>query len=120
LGGGRGRHISTADKKEAISLIQEAKRNGARLSKACEIMEISTRTYQRWLKNMEDKRKTRDYTPPNKLTDEERKKILEICNSKEFQGMPPSQIVPILAERGIYSIRKDFLPCFKRSWSTCS
>jgi len=83
-------------------MILEANKNGARLEKACEIMGISIRTYQRWQKNIEDRRSLRRYNPVNKLTKEERQKILAICNSKEFQDMPPSQIVPILAERGEY------------------
>ena len=83
-------------------MILEANKNGARLKKACEIMGISIRTYQRWQKTIEDRRSLRAYNPVNKLTKEERQKILDICNSKEFQNMPPSQIVPILAERGEY------------------
>ena len=65
-------------------------------------MGISIRTYQRWQKGLEDKRGMRNHTPANKLTPEERQRILDICNSKEFENMPPSQIVPILAERGEY------------------
>jgi len=83
-------------------LIREANSNGARLAMACELMGISVRTYQRWQKSVEDKRNLRIHTPVNKLTAKERQKILDICNSKEFQNMPPSQIVPILAERGEY------------------
>jgi len=37
-----------------------------------------------------------------RLKPEEHQAALAICNSKEFASKPPSQIVPILAERGIY------------------
>ena len=66
-------------------------------------MGINIRTYQRWQKDIKDKRSMRAlYKPANKLSKKERQRILAICNSKEFQNLPPSQIVPILAERGEY------------------
>ena len=40
--------------------------------------------------------------PVNKLSDEERQHVLVIVNSKEFRSLPPSQIVPTLADRGEY------------------
>jgi putative transposase len=41
-------------------------------------------------------------TPANKLTDEERQAILQTINQPEFKSLPPSQIVPSLADRGVY------------------
>lgn len=41
-------------------------------------------------------------TPANALTDAERQSILEVCNSEEFGHLPPSQIVPRLADQGRY------------------
>ena len=40
--------------------------------------------------------------PANKLTEDERTEILAVANSEEFASLPPSQIVPTLADRGIY------------------
>lgn len=40
--------------------------------------------------------------PANRLTEQERKQIIEISCGKEFCDRPPSQIVPILADRGEY------------------
>ena len=40
--------------------------------------------------------------PANKLTEAECKAVLEVVNQPEFQSLPPSQIVPILADRGTY------------------
>ena len=40
--------------------------------------------------------------PDNKLTDEEREQILVTLNSAEFASLPPSQIVPALADQGVY------------------
>ncbi len=88
----------------AINLITEACVNGARKSKACEIAEISSRTLLRWHKNngLNDQRSNRKSAPSNKLTDEEKEQILEVCNQEEFCSLPPKQIVPILADRGTY------------------
>lgn len=36
------------------------------------------------------------------MTPEEKKEILDVCNSEEFSSKAPSEIVPILADRGIY------------------
>ena len=38
----------------------------------------------------------------NKLSDDERIEILAVANSEEFASLPPSQIVPTLADRGLY------------------
>jgi putative transposase len=71
--------------------------------------EISTRTYNRWInsynKNNEyvDKRTIAVHPEPhNKLTLSEKQEIINSVNRPEFSSLPPSQIVPILADRGIY------------------
>jgi transposase InsO family protein len=38
----------------------------------------------------------------HRLSDEERQRILLTCNQPEFAALPPGQIVPILADRGLY------------------
>lgn len=73
---------------------------------ACEVLNISARTYRRWVCNgevIEDKRPTADRpTPINRLTELERKEIIRISNTNEFSSLPPSKIVPTLADKGIY------------------
>jgi transposase InsO family protein len=49
-----------------------------------------------------DGRADRVYEPPNKLSPEERTQVLSVANSPEFAHLPPSQIVPVLADRGDY------------------
>lgn len=106
MGGQRGRLISISDRIKAVELINEARANGARLELACQILNISTRTYQRWTQEDDIKQDQRPLvkrpTPKNKITDEERKKILNTANSREFTSLPPSQIIPKLADQGIY------------------
>lgn len=87
-------------------LIDQAVCAGARKEQACETIELSIRTLQRWSKGdrvLADGRKTAQRpTPMNKLSDEERQEVLGVCNESEFASLPPSQIVPILLDRGIY------------------
>jgi transposase InsO family protein len=40
--------------------------------------------------------------PVNRLSEDERAQILAVANSEEFGSLPPSQIVPALADRGVY------------------
>jgi transposase InsO family protein len=98
--------ISLADRQKAVALIQEANQNGARLAPACEELNINVRTYQRWMKDgkvNEDQRPLVERpTPKNKLSEEERDEILDVMRQEEFVDLPPSQIVPKLADRGIY------------------
>ena len=67
--------ISTADRRQTVSLINDACRDGARLAQACQVVDISIRTYQRWTTNGEVKPDNRPITPrpepANKLTPEE-------------------------------------------------
>ena len=87
----------------AIENIHQAMHQGARQSKACKILGISSRTLQRWqTTGLEDSRQTVKKTPANKLSEEERASILEVCNSPEFRSQTPKQIVPALADKEMY------------------
>ena len=46
--------------------------------------------------------KRRVTSPPNKLSDAERAQALQVLNSEPFKDLPPSQIVPRLADQGRY------------------
>src|SRR5690554_7999801 len=39
---------------------------------------------------------------PHKLTQAEEVAILSACNQPEYRSLPPSQIVPSLADKGLY------------------
>mgnify|MGYP001823256514 CR=1 FL=1 len=87
----------------AIQLITEAVTTGATQQSACEVVGITSRTLQNWGKTgTEDRRKTVKKEPANKLGQQEREAILDICNSDEFKSRSPKQIVPALADRGLY------------------
>lgn len=90
----------------AIELIHEAVAAGARKSRACEVLEITVRTYQRWLEDGAVKADGRPDAvhpiPSQALTECERQNVLGVLNSPKFSSMPPSQVVPRLADEGIY------------------
>lgn len=95
---------SPAARIEIVAMVAEAVAAGARQSRACAIVGLSLRTLQRWklTDTKPDGRTTRVQEPSHALTIEERKHILSVVNSVEFGQLPPSQIVPRLADQGIY------------------
>lgn len=86
-----------------MGLVDEAVTTGARQAKACAELGIDARTFQRW-KDQEvgEDRRTGCATSVNKLTVAEEKQILKVINQPEYRDLPPKQVVPILADKGIY------------------
>jgi len=98
--------ISTPHRQTAVVLINEAATAGARRPLACAELQISDRTLRRWTKDGQIHADQRPLVPrpepANKLSAAERTAVLEACNSTEFANLPPSQIVPKLADQGRY------------------
>ena len=98
--------ISAPDRQCAVKLIEEAVAAGAGAQQACETLNLSLRTYQRWSSapgfKADGRPQAKRPTPTNKLRPEERQRIVEICNEPEHASLPPSQIVPRLADQGHY------------------
>jgi len=98
--------ISTPDRQTTVVLINDAITAGARRSKAFAELEISDRTLRRWTKDGQLHADQRPLVPrpepANKLSATERAAVLSLCNSEEFSSLPPSQIVPKLADQGRY------------------
>jgi len=87
-----------------INLIDMAVESGARQKKAAAIMGISARTIIRWRQQSggQDQRKGPLTAPANKLSEKERQQVLDISNSTTFRDLSPKQIVPKLADQGVY------------------
>jgi len=89
-----------------VTLVQDAQRDGARLAKACQVMGINVRTYYRWVAEGEvtaDRRPDAERPEPaNKLSPEERKAIVALCNAPEYRSRPPAFIVADQADKGRY------------------
>ena len=96
--------IIPEDRQMAIKKLDEALEQGARLKPACDVLGISARTIQRWKRQSSgiDRRTQRRYSPTNKLSEQERQEILNVANEAEYSNLPPSQIVPRLADKGEY------------------
>jgi putative transposase len=96
--------IPLAVRTETLRLLKEAMEAGASQSSACEVIGLPARTVQRWRESpgQGDRRPQRVQAPPNRLTDLERQRILNIVNSPEFGQQSPCQIVPQLADRGTW------------------
>jgi len=98
---------SAPDRQKIAALIAAATEAGAREAAACAEIGVGPRTLRRWQDPeggiCEDRRPFAERpVPANKLSDEERDRIVATCASPEFASLPPSQIVPRLADRGDY------------------
>ena len=87
-----------------LDLIDNAVASGARLKKAAKIIGLSARTIIRWRKSDtgDDQRGGPVEAPANKLSEQERQEIVDVANSAAYRDMSPKQIVPKLADQGIY------------------
>ena len=113
-----------------LALIDAARSAGARLARACAVVGLSVRSVERWAQDARgapcttasdsalatpdvpvatsgagDRRVAglrRPCTPPNKLSATEVARAMALINSAPFAHLPPSQIVPRLADRGLY------------------
>lgn len=86
-----------------VTLVQEAVAAGARLGEACRCIGMCERTLQRWQQTPDDRRPQAPRPEPkNKLSAEEVQQVLDICHEPRFASLPPSQIVPTLADEDRY------------------
>jgi transposase InsO family protein len=92
------------ERKQAVELLSEACRAGARKHQACEVLGVSMRTLERWEKEngLQDQRKQVKRTPVNKLTQEQRDMLIRTANKTIYRDLPPCKIVPLLADTGRY------------------
>ena len=96
---------SRAQRLQILCDIQIAVAAGARYQPACACIGLSIRTLQRWQNESTavDLRPFAPRKPPaHALSAAERARIIALCNQPEYASSPPSQIVPKLADQGIY------------------
>ena len=100
--------ITLQQRQTLLALIGQACQAGARLHKACAVVGLAARTVQRWVHPsaaLGDRRTPEQRTPhvpANKFTDAERQAAMDTLSSNAFKDLPPSQIVPCLADLGTY------------------
>jgi putative transposase len=97
---------SLPERQKLMTYVEEAVSAGARKALACQEVGLAVRTVQRWFEGGELRADRRPDAvrpePASKLTPKERERIVAVCNEAEFASLPPSQIVPKLADRGEY------------------
>jgi hypothetical protein len=74
------------------------------LSQACRVAGISARTVERWRIQPagEDRRHGPHRRPVNALSPAEQTQIVTILTSTRYAHLPPRQLVPQLADEGLY------------------
>ena len=88
-----------------LTLIEETVEAGARFERACDTLGLTVRTVQRWRKQGRqgfDRRFGPKTAPGNKLSPVERQRVLDAVNRPEYRDLSPKQIVPRLADEGVY------------------
>jgi putative transposase len=95
--------ISVETRREILVFINEAVKSGCRQSSICHRIGITIRSIQNWRKKgVIDCRKGAAKHVGNKLSDEERQAVIKVTCGDRFRDHTPCEIVPILAEEGIY------------------
>lgn len=96
--------MSLDNRNQILEMVKTAVEGGCNQHKACDVVAITPRTYQRWILAPEagDGRCGPLKEPQNKLTEFERARVIKIATNAEFCDKSPHQIVPTLADRGEY------------------
>ncbi len=90
-----------------LQYFDEAIAGGAARYKAAELMGLSQRTLKRWREtdgsvSQDQRPEAKRVDQPHQLTAEEEAVIVSTCNLPKHRSLPPSQIVPLLADQGVY------------------
>jgi putative transposase len=101
-----------------VELVDEAVERGARFEAACATIGIAARTLQRWRGAADglgaDGRRGPNRAPKNKIGSGERAIIMTEVNSAPYRNLTPKQIVPLLADRGVYLCSESTMYRFLR------
>ena len=90
---------NATDRRQILALVNEARRNGARLYRICQELGIGQNTYRRWSKGGQDQRPhTVRPKPAHALSASERQAVLDVCHRPAFASLPPAQIVARLLD----------------------
>ena len=87
-----------------LELISEAQASRVRLAPACRVLGISARTIERWRASPKaaDRRCGPRRRPSNALSPVEEAQVVTVLTSSRYAGLSPKQLVPRLADEGLY------------------
>ena len=87
-----------------LAAIDKAQCGGIRLKQACQVAGICARTVQRWRRNpdADDRRCGPRCRPHNALRSAEETQIVRLMTSPRYAHLSPKQLVPQLADDGLY------------------
>jgi putative transposase len=87
-----------------LSAIDQAQAGGARLAQPGKTVGISARTIERWRDRpeSEDARHGPHHRPHNALSPVEESQVLSVLTSSRYAELSPKQLVPPLADEGVY------------------
>ena len=87
-----------------LELLTHAQASGARLGPACRLLGISARTVERWRADpaASDRRCGPHRRPSNALSPAEEAQVVTVLTSSRYAGLSPKQLVPQLADEGLY------------------
>ena len=93
-----------AQRTTVLALLDEAVVDGARLVKVCKTLGIAVRTVQRWRRGglADGRPRAQRPRPTNALSPEERERALALLCSPRWRDLSPKQVVPRLADEGVY------------------
>ena len=86
-----------------VAAIDEAVTAGATRVAACDVVGLSVRTLERWRgAHTADARHGPTHAPANRITEAERRALCATVTAVAYRDLSPHQIVPKLADEGIY------------------
>lgn len=99
--------IALPQRQQLVADILEAQRAGVRLDAVCEELGSSVCSFEHWngssaAVRIDGRSQAVQPVSAHKLMPEERQHILDICHEQRFANLPPAQIVPQLADEGVY------------------
>ncbi len=101
--GRRGQWHSREERQRILLLVDGLLQAGVRLKRIGSLLGVSLRTVQRWRASDEEgDRRQGVRSPANRLSDLERERILALLHSEEHRALSPRQLVPKMADEGIY------------------
>lgn len=105
-----------------LELIAYAQGSGARLGPACRVLGISARTIERWCADPEtgDRRCGPQRRPSNALSPAEEAQIVTVLTSSRYAGLSPKQLVPQLADEGLYLASESTMYRVQRRYGLCT